>query len=131
MIMRMVPALLILGLLGAKGDCFAELIAEMRFVNSTDSDLCVNLDEPSAEYCRVIKAHTTAGWNPECARTQPITVVLTVGHTGPVIYTRTAPCIEWEDADATFIIKQVGDEFVVTDSLPSELDTPASSRDSN
>ena len=103
----------------------------MRFVNSTDSDLCVNLDEPSAKYCSVIKAHTTGGWNPECARRQPITVVLSVGHSGPVIYTRTAPCIEWEDADATFIIKQVGGEFVVTDSLPSERDTPTSSPDSN
>ena len=119
-------AVLVLGGSLVSGGCFSEMTAHMRFVNSTDSNLCVNLRIGAPEqYCNEIKAHTTARWNPECSRTQPISVVLTVGpgDVGRLIYNKTLPCIEWEDADATFIIKQVGDEFVVTDSVPSEPDT--------
>ena len=110
------------------------MTAHMRFVNSSDSNLCVGLSPGQPEkYCTEIKAHTTARWNPQCSRTQPISVVLTVGpgDVGRLIYNKTLPCIEWEDADATFIIKQVGVEFMVTDSLPSEADATPDRTQSN
>lgn len=120
MMFRIVPALLALSLVGAKGGCFEELIAEMRFVNSTGSDLCVSLNVSDPDCRTDIKAHTTARWHPECAKQQSITVVISVRETGTVIYRRTEPCIDWEDADATFIIKRLDGEYVVTDSMPAE-----------
>jgi hypothetical protein len=96
---------------------------KLTFVNSSDSLLCFNLSSSAAatgDFCDEVKPRGTTAWIPGCSPSgdQPITVVLTVGPRGREIYNRTATCNEWEDALATFIIKQSGDEFFVADSLP-------------
>ena len=109
---------------------------KLTFVNSSDSLLCFRLSSAGAarvDFCDEVKPRGTTAWIPGCSPSgdQLITVVLTVGQGGREVYNRTATCNQWEDALATFIIKQSGDELVVTDSLPSQLDTPISNRDSN
>ena len=96
---------------------------KLTFVNSSDALLCFNLSSAAAargEYCDEVKPRGTTAWIPGCSPSgdQLITVVLTVGPGGREVYNRTATCNEWEDALATFIIKQSGDEFFVADSLP-------------
>ncbi len=135
--MRSVFIALLLGSIIVLSACWLnENEVKMTFVNSSDSLLCFNLSSSSAatgDFCGEVKARGKSVWRPGCSPSgdQLITVVLTVGPGGREIYNRTATCNEWEDALATFIIKQSGDELVVSDSLPSELDTPINNRDSN
>jgi hypothetical protein len=96
---------------------------KLTFVNSSDSLLCFNLSSSAAatgDFCGEVKPRGTTAWIPGCSPSgdQLITVVLTVGPGGREVYNRTATCNEWEDALATFVIKQSGDEFFVADSLP-------------
>ena len=102
---------------------------KLTFVNESDVGLCFNLSSSSAatgDFCGEVKPRGTTAWIPGCSPSgdQLITVVLTVGQGGREIYNRTATCNEWEDALATFIIKQRGDELVVTDSLPDATPSP-------
>ena len=135
--MRSVFITLLLGSIIVFAACWlSENDVKLTFINSSDSLLCFNLSSSAAatgDFCGEVKPRGTTAWIPGCSPSgdQPITVVLTVGPGGREVYNRTATCNEWEDALATFIIKQSGDELVVSDSLPSELDTPISNRDSN
>lgn len=116
--MRILLASLLLMVVGMNSACLEEFVADMRIANSSDSDLCANLDAPHVQ-CRVVEAHTTADYKIECGKQQLMTIVLSIrtpGEVGQEIYKRTAPCIEWDDA--TFSVKRTGDEFEVTDSLP-------------
>jgi hypothetical protein len=104
---------------------------EMTFVNRSDSSLCLyhSSNAPGIDACSEVKANARTVWTTGCgyaeeARSYPITVVLTLGEVGREIYSRTATCKEWQDADATFIIKQIGNEFIITDSLPSVARSP-------
>ncbi len=135
--MRSVFIALLLGSIIVLAACwYNDNDVKLTFVNSSDSLLCFRLSSAGAarvDFCDEVKPRGRSAWIPGCSPSgdQPITVVLTVGPGGREIYNRTATCNEWEDALATFIIKQRGDELVVSDSLPSELNTPISNRDSN
>ena len=127
---------LLIAILAVFAACLSENEVKMTFVNESDALLCFNLSSEygaSGDFCDKIKPRATSVWRPGCSTSgeRPVTVVLTVGPGGREVYNRTATCNEWEDALATFIIKQSGDELVVSDSLPSKLDTPVSNRDSN
>ena len=94
---------------------------KLTFINTSDSLLCFN--SPGLGFCDEVGPRGVSIWRPGCgsgkgAVRNPITVVLSAHEEGIKIYQRTATCTEWEDAGATFIIKQRGDEFIVTDSLP-------------
>ena len=102
---------------------------KLTFVNSSDSLLCFESSSASAargNICEEVKPRGTTVWRPGCSPSgdQLVPVVLTVGQGGREIYNRTATCNEWEDALATFIIKQSGDELVVSDSLPDGSPSP-------
>lgn len=101
--------------------------AKMTFLNQTNSSLCLygSRDAPGTDACSGVKANAKTTWDTGCgygdeARSNAITVVLTMGETGPVIYEKTASCKEWQDADATFVIEESGGEFTVSDNLPAE-----------
>jgi hypothetical protein len=112
---------------------------QFTFDNRTDSLLCYHLSEESASFggCdQKIQPMATTASEPGCgygagAEKLSLTVILRVGDQGRRIYDRTEECRVWQASGRTFVIEQRGDEFVVTDSLPSELDTPISNRDSN
>ena len=112
---------------------------QFTFDNRTGSLLCSYPSQPDASSARCLSeidplAETTLGrgcGDGPGAEKARIPVILTVKQGGRQIYNRTAECRVWQDSDRTFVIEQRGDEFVVTDSLPSELDTPISNRDSN
>jgi hypothetical protein len=100
---------------------------KLTFINTSDSLLCFNA--PGLGFCDEVKPRGISFWSPGCgsgkgAVRNPITVVLSAHEEGIKIYQRTATCKEWEDAGATFIIKQRGDEFIVTDSLPDGTSSP-------
>ncbi len=100
---------------------------KLTFINTSDSLLCFG--RSGVDFCDKVTARGISFWHPGCgsgkgAVRNRITVVLTVKEGGRRIYQRTATCNEWEDAGATFIIKQRGDEFIVTDSLPDGSPNP-------
>ncbi len=113
---------------------------KLTFINTSDSLLCFNTSGTGVGYCDKVNPRGISFWRPGCgsgkgAVRNPITVVLTVkqGDQRVVltekegerrIYQRTATCKEWEDSGGTFIIKQRGDELVVTDSLPDATSSP-------
>jgi len=113
---------------------------KLTFINTSDSLLCFNTSGTGVDFCNKVNPRGISFWRPGCgsgkgAVRNPITVVLTVkqGDRRVVltekegerrIYQRTATCKEWEDSGATFIIKQRGDEFIVTDSLPDAPPSP-------
>lgn len=120
---------LLLGSIIVLAACLNEKDVKLTFVNSSDSLLCFNLSSSAAatgDFCGEVKARDTSVWRPGCSPSgdQLRTVVLTVGPGGREIYNRTATCNEWENALATFTIKQSGDELVVTDSLPDGSPSP-------
>lgn len=112
--------------------------AQMTFVNTTVVDVCFHpssvtgLSGRIAEsedltalgrLCDEIKPQAVSRRDTGCgygenSRNRRVTVSLTEGLKGQTIYEKTASCFEWQDANATFIIKQIDGEFVVTDSLP-------------
>lgn len=111
--------------------CFDEALGNRRikltFINTSDSLLCFN--SPGLGFCDEVKPRGISFWRPGCGSGKgagqiPLTVVLSAHEEGIKIYQRTATCNEWEDAGATFIIKQRGDEFIVTDSLPDGTPSP-------
>ena len=48
---------------------------------------------------------------------RPIRVIIVTKRERRIIYDRTASCGEWDKSKRRFVIEQVGDDFVVTDSL--------------
>jgi hypothetical protein len=112
----------------------------MTFVNTSDAVLCFHPSSAAApgvstarpedltalgKTCDGIKPGEISKRDTGCgyggsARNHSVTVRLTVRSTGHAIYEKTAACFEWQDAHATFIIKQRGDQFLVIDSLPAE-----------
>ena len=109
-------------------DTFNHSEVKVTFLNSTDSLLC-------DDYYYALPSEGTpnveAGCSNEVKPLGRITrlpgcdhgavdliVTITVASDGREIHNRRATCKEWNDARATFIIKQRGDEFAVTDSLP-------------
>lgn len=99
---------------------------KLTFINSSDSLLCFGTPVVS---CDEVKPRGISVWAPGCgsgrgAAQNPIAVVLTVKEGGRRIYERSATCNEWEDSGGTFIIKQRGDEFIVTDALPDGTSSP-------
>ena len=101
----------------------------MTYDNESEALLCFNLTSEygaNGTFCDEIKPRATSVWRPGCSTSgeRPVTVVLNAGQGGREIYNRTATCNEWEDALATFIIKQSGDELVVSDSLPDGSPSP-------
>jgi hypothetical protein len=99
----------------------------LTFVNSTELELCNYGSLASvarSEICAEIKPRDRTVWRPSCGPRDtdrfPMTVVISIASRGDVIYERTATCGEWRAARATFIIKQVDGQFVVTDSLPGD-----------
>ena len=128
--MRPILVALLLGSVIVFAACWlSDNDVKLTFVNSSDSLLCFDLSSAGAaevDFCDEVKPRGTSAWIPGCSRSgdQPITVVLTVGQGGREIYNRTATCNEWKDALATFIIKQSGDELVVSDSLPDGTSSP-------
>lgn len=98
---------------------------DLTFINSSESDLCYHrsmADANGSDACPEVPASGKTVWRPSCGRNDtdplPFTVVLTDKVDGHIVYNRTATCGEWRGARATFIIKQVDDELLVTDSLP-------------
>ncbi len=127
--MRPILVALLLGWVIVSAACLDERTIKLTFVNSSDSLLCFNLSSAAAargDTCGEVKPRGTTVWRPECGQAgeQPLTVVLSVPPGGREIYNRTATCNEWEDAQATFIIKQRGGELVVADSLPDAITNP-------
>ena len=127
--MRPILVALLLGSIIVFAACVREDTVKMTFVNESDALLCFNLSSAAAarsDTCGEVKPSGTTVWRPECGQAgeQPLTVVLSVGPGEREIYNRTATCNEWEDALATFIIRQSGDELVVSDSLPDGSPTP-------
>lgn len=121
----------LLGILVVGIGCLDEALGErhikLTFINSTDSLLCFNTS--GAVFCDEVKPRDTSFWSPGCgigkgAGQNPIAVVLTAKEGERRIYERTATCNQWEDSGGTFIIKQVGDEIIVTDSLPDSTSSP-------
>ena len=102
------------------------LLCSYRSPGLASSGRCLNDIDTLAETAWIVGCGDGPG-----VEKNPITVVLTVKQGGRQIYNRTAECRVWQDSDRIFVIEQRGDEFVVTDSLPSKLDTPISNRDSN
>lgn len=118
-------------------DTFKHSEVKTTFLNSTDTLLC---DSYYAQPLGVPKEGPCEGRSGEAIEPQKrttrrpgcgyggddedfeLTVVIVVASDGRVIYERTANCKDWKDADATFIIKQRGREFSVTDSLPGGPD---------
>ena len=97
---------------------------KLTFINTSDSLLCFN--SHGFGFCDEVKPRDTSIWRPGCgsgkgAGRNPITVVLSAHEEGIKIYQRTATCNEWEDSGGTFLIKQRGDDFIVTDSLPDTV----------
>ncbi len=120
---------LLLGWVIVSAACLNERDIKMTFVNSSDSLLCFDVSSADAAAggpCAEVKPRGTSVWRPGCSQSgeEPLTVVLSVPPGGREIYNRTATCNEWENALATFIIKQGGDELVVTDSLPDGSPSP-------
>jgi len=117
-------ALLFVCLASAGCDAFRHSEVKVTFLNSTDSLLCFDLSSPAdTTFCDEVKPRGKTTWRPGCGYGAPdevfdLTVVLTVASDRREIYSRTANCKVWNDAHATVIIKQVGDQFVVADSLP-------------
>ena len=100
---------------------------EMTFENRTDSSLCLygSTDAAGTDACSEIKANGRTTWDTGCgygdkARSNEVTVVLTVGEDGPTIYAKTATCDQWLDADATFVIRESGGDLAVSDNLAAE-----------
>lgn len=98
---------------------------DLTFVNSTTGLLCYYRspeDAAAGELCPEVAANAITVWKPSCGRKDtdhlPFTVVLTSFRSGETIYNRTANCGDWRAANATVIVKMIGGEFVVTDSLP-------------
>lgn len=106
--------------------CFLGTDLDLVFDNRTDSLLCFYLSPESAirgSHCDEVKPNQESVWAPGCgdgwgADRNPITVVLTDGQGGPLIYEETALCREWKEAGERITIQQSGDAFVVTDNLP-------------
>ena len=100
----------------------------VEFINTTDSLLCFEgapgqFGQFSDQCLNEIKPQRTTVWRPECETGEEHrTVRLTVGARGREIYDKAATCGKWEASGGTFIIKQVGDEFMVIDSLPGTPD---------
>jgi hypothetical protein len=136
--MRLLLGLALAGLASLSGcDCLNHVEVKATFINGTDTLLCDHYFAwganksgriPDELGCaggagETVKPHERRTRLPGCGYYGPdeafnLTIVLTVFSDGRVIYNRTASCKEWNDANATFIIKQRGDDFVVTDSLP-------------
>jgi hypothetical protein len=137
--MRPILALSVLALIPAVA-CQNPQRAEMTFVNTSDVVLCFHpsseadlgvgtarpedltaLGKTSDEIKpgEISKRDTGCGYGGS-ARNHSVTVRLTAGSTEHAIYEKTAACFEWQDAHATFIIKQRGDQLSVNDSLPAE-----------
>ena len=135
--MRPILVALLLGSVIVFAACWlSENDVKLTFINSSDSLLCFNLSSEygaSGDFCDEIKPRATSVWRPGCSTSgeRPVTVVLNAGQGGREIYNRTVTCNEWKESGAKFTIEQSGDELVVSDSLPSELNTPISNRDSN
>jgi hypothetical protein len=99
--------------------------ARLEFVNETSSTLCFNRESSgfTGEDCSEIEPNGETVWRPSCgygedADTLPLRVVLSLKDEGTAIYSRTAPCRTWQDADALLTIEELDGEFVVTDNLP-------------
>src|SRR3990172_6667499 len=119
--MRSILVALLLGGLIVGVGCLDEALGErhikLTFINSSDSLLCFNTS--GVVFCDEVKPRGISFWRPGCgigkgAGQNPIAVVLTEKEGGRRIYERSATCNEWEDSGGTFIIKQRGDEFIVT-----------------
>jgi hypothetical protein len=124
-----IALLLLLGSIIVFAACLNEKDVKLTFVNSSDSLLCFELSSAGAaegDICDEVQPRGTTVWRPGCSPSgeKPLTVALTVRPERRQIYDRTATCNEWEDAQATFIIKQSGDELVVSDSLPDGSPSP-------
>ncbi len=126
--MRSILVALLLGSLIVAVGCLDEALGERRikltFVNSTDSLLCFN--SYGVDFCNEVTPRDTSIWRPGCglAGEQRLTFFLSTREGRREIYRRTATCNEWEDSGGTFIIKQPGDEFIVTDSLQDATPSP-------
>ena len=117
-------------------DSFRHSEVKATFLNATDTLLCDSYGRPvgpqgpcAGRAGEAIKPHERRTRLPGCGygaddEDFDLTVVLVVASDGRVIYNRTANCKEWDDAHATFIIKQRGDDFVVTDSLSDNGSRP-------
>jgi hypothetical protein len=92
----------------------------VEYDNQTRHRLCVYPDEvPPDDFCDEIEPNERRSTSMAvCKGDDPLWITLTVGQGGDLIYRRFATCGEWEGA--TVIIQQDGDEFVVTDSLPTD-----------
>ncbi len=132
----MVASLLLASLLA--GACISNPEeVEMNFVNTSEVSLCFHPSSASGRVGEIADAMDVAVGGRMCAEVKPraastqltgcgygaaartnlVTVRLTAGPGGTNIYERTAPCFEWQDAHATFIIKRTDGELRVTDSL--------------
>ena len=122
--------LLLLFLLAGSCGPFERHHFEVTFINTTDALVCFEgapgqFGEFGGKCLDQIDAGATTSWDLDCeSETDNRAVRLTIGPGGTEIYSRTAACGDWRDSDATFIIKQVGDELVVTDSLPEDAGSP-------
>ena len=123
--MRFVSAVVLFGLATFFAGCDTVRHSEVKMtvLNTTDFLICYHLSEGETGCSAEIKPNDKTTWRPGCgygAKDEAFdsTVILIVASDGHEIYNRTANCKEWNDAHGTLIIKQSGDEFVVTDSLP-------------
>jgi hypothetical protein len=108
----------------------------LTFINTTDALLCNhNVSWPAGEADPIdarswgcsaeVQPNGKTTWRPECGDNAPasafdLTVVLTLASDGREIYNRTETCEAWNDAHATLVIEQRGEELVVTDSLAED-----------
>ena len=103
------------------GGCFLEFgprHTSFEFYNTTSTEFCYVSGEGNVPFhCNPLKPNARTRWTPGCRKGADNNVVVFFPDTRRVIYSRTAPCLEWEKLDGIFIIKQVGNDFQVTDTL--------------
>ena len=125
-------AILVIGAVSVLAACGFGERAEvvLSFANNSDSLICVYPDTPGlgASTCPEVRPGKKGTWGSECVpdnlHLSPVTVVLTVGLGGKVIYKRTAMCSEWIESGAEIEIDQTDGKFVVTVSLPGDPLSP-------
>jgi hypothetical protein len=117
--MRLVPVATLVAFIIVMSACGEEK-ANLTFVNSTATPLCFGVTRVDPELCSEIKPHSTAKWKHDCYGSMK--VVLARPNDARALYARDATCDEWQQSGGTFIIKQRGQELVVTDSLPEGND---------
>jgi hypothetical protein len=127
--MRSALVILTLGTLGLLWACADDVRPEQTVTNNTDTLLCYYQYGPVPNYCPQVQPHSTQTFAAGCpSREQNLTIVLTAGPGGPVVYQGTATCHEWIRTSGKIKVEQSASGFTVEDSLPDATPSPQAGR---